>query len=249
MIFPNFILETAQDFWESARVPRSVPADLETACQRALPLSLISMSELSIQKVFEWSRKLGLDVRTPTVNRPLHAMLWAFKGHGFLFVNASDSFEDRLFSMAHESAHFILDYQMVRQRATKTVGPEVCNALDGERIASLDERIHGALQGISVQPHTHLLARTSDGLIQSASVLLSESMADHLAFELLAPSEAAFKVFSSALERTTRDAAEAMLCAQLQENFGFPPRAAKTYAAIIRDRTFPGRSISEWLSL
>src|SRR5262249_17714529 len=140
----------------------------------------------------------------------------------FAFVDAFDDLAERLFSLAHELAHFLRDYLHPRETVTRRLGPDTLDVLDGRRSPTADERLHALLRNAPIGPFTHLCGRDESGLPSNPAGREAEAAADRLAFELLAPA-------ADVGPSTGREE----LVGRLVGLFGLPPAPAERYAAIL----------------
>jgi hypothetical protein len=104
-------------------------------------------------------------------------------GGGFIFLDAADPPAERRFSLAHEVAHFLRDYDAVRREACRRLGPGVLAVFDGHRPATPDEQLQAVLRGVPVAAHVHLLRRDDGGRPKTPAEREAEAAADRLAFE------------------------------------------------------------------
>ncbi len=186
------IAQVAKDFWKSAG-ESAVPYDISGAVNLALPLDIICLSELSLKKVQIWLNERTVFLELEIDDRLLHGFILILRGSGFIFVNGTDSEEERRYTIAHEAGHFLLDYKLPREIAVKRMGGTILEVMDGYREPTIEERIDGVLHSISIKPYTHLLEKVGDGTFNNLDILNSENDADALALELLAPSGTVIK--------------------------------------------------------
>lgn len=181
------IIQVAKDFWKSAGGNNIFPCDIMGAVNLALPIDIVSLSDLSLNRVEAWltERKVFLDLEID--DRLLHGFILISKGTGFIFVNGTDTEEERRYTIAHEASHFLLDYKLLRENAVKKLGVEILQVMDGYRKPTDEERIDGTLTSVSIKPYTRLLEKVGDGTFDNTEILNSENDADDLALELLAP--------------------------------------------------------------
>jgi Zn-dependent peptidase ImmA (M78 family) len=187
------IIQVAKDFWKSAGRNNVFPCDISGAVNMVLPLDIISLSELSLQKIQTWltERKVFFDLETD--DRLLHGFILISRGAGFIFVNGTDIEEERRYTIAHEASHFLLDYKIPRDTAVKKLGGSIMEVMDGYREPTIQERIDGTLTSVTIKPYTHLLEKVGDGTFSKMEILNSENDADELALELLAPNSNVIK--------------------------------------------------------
>lgn len=219
---PVWVVELAGRFWAAAGEPPPFPRDLERSIADAVPLSVVDRHPLTMHAVSAYLRGLGLPVAVVEPDRPLRAALYCWKGSGVLFLDAADPPDERRFSLAHELAHYLHDYDKLRRRVVQALGADGLAVLDGRRRATTDERLQAALRGLTLAPHVHLMSRDPLGRPNGDAERDAEDRADRLAFELLAPAE---------LLRTEADAAA--VAGRLVAEFGLPRLAARQYASIL----------------
>jgi hypothetical protein len=218
MSLPVWCADLSARFWAVAGDPPPFPRNLGLAITGAVPVTVLELSELCVAAVRGWltRREIGIPIDEP--DRRLRACLVAWRAHGFVFLDAGDDPAERRFSLAHELAHFLRDYWYPREAAIQRLGPAVAEVLDGDRPATLDERVSAVLRKVRVGPFAHLLRRDATGRPLTAAEREAEAAADRLAYELLAPA-AALGEFAGPDE--------------LVEKFGFPRAAAEQYAALV----------------
>src|SRR6266536_3027890 len=159
-----WIHEVAERFWDdSGEPPQRFPRDLREAATWALAIGLETLPELSISAVDAWlaQRDSQLLLRIP--DRPLRACMVVHEGNGILFVDAADPEDEQRFSLAHEIAHYLVEYALPRDRARRRLGEGILPVLHGRRAASPEERIGAVLGGVSLGICWHLMERTPDG--------------------------------------------------------------------------------------
>jgi hypothetical protein len=184
-----WIAEMAANFWASAGEEEPFPRNLRRPIARAVSLTVVSLPKLTIGSMIRWLRDCGIicDIESP--DRPLRACLVARNGHGFAFIDGSDGEAEQRFSLAHELAHFLRHYLHVRRQVSRRLGPAALEVLDGERPATLEERLHALVRNSRIGFHIHLMDRDREGFFTTDAVGEAEDDADRLAFELLAPAE------------------------------------------------------------
>jgi hypothetical protein len=220
------VAAAAESFWSEAGVEPAFPRAIRRAVARSQPISVVTLSVLHVAKAEGWLRRQGIAINIDVVNRPLRACLVAHAGAGIIFVDGADTEDEQRFSIAHELAHFLVDYLAPRRAAVARLGEDILDVLDGARPARTDERVVGLLANVTVGPHVHLMGRCGD-LGRPEEIERAESMADALARELLAPWDV-----------VTRQTAHLAIAGDvpaitrlLVERFGLPTIPAKQYAA------------------
>jgi hypothetical protein len=189
-----------------------------------LPLAIIEIDSLTVGNLDQWLHRHHLPRLASVTDRPLRGCLVAYAGIGLLFVDRSDDPEQRRQTLAHEVAHFIVDYLLPREQVAQR-RPELLDVLDGEREPTDAERFDALLADLPVGFHTHLLERDVHGGHLSAATTDIEDRAERLALELLAPLHRVLEELSAAAEHD--------ISQLLRERFGLPAGAATRYAGHI----------------
>jgi hypothetical protein len=211
----------------------------------ALPVTLVKLPKLKLHKVEGWLQRRGVSFLFGCHNRAVRGCLIAFGGEGLIFVDGSDPDNERRFTLAHEIAHFLVDYWQPRMRAIDRLGPTVIEVLDGLRSATVSERVHAILVKAPNGVHTNLMERYVD--VDSSNIWQTEDRADKVALALLAPPE-------KVLSRTDWDAANfeqrlASIISVLDIDFGLPHFASKSYGYSLLKMVHRGPSWVEALGL
>ena len=223
----------ARDFWRSAGRAPDYPAAIGIATCWAEPIGVVHVRQLTTGSLSSWLRS-----GPAPVNRELHGALVARRGRGLILVEAGDDDAERRFTIAHEVAHFIIEYRNPRDRIVSSLGGAVLEVLDGDRPPTTTERVHSLLEGVPLGPHLHLLER---GLLRPREFAeAAESAADRLALELLAPAR---EVRRRVGARASRNAVEQAL----EGDFGLPRAVAGAYARRFESPGTP--SVREWLGI
>jgi len=241
------LMRLAEGFWRMAGCERSFPRDLESGVLWALPLAVVRVPRLQTQNVRNWLSQNGGAVEiVPLPDRPLRACIVASRGCGIVFLDGVDQPDEQRLSLAHETAHFILDYLLPRDRAISALGTSIIQVLDGDRPATPAERLSAVLRGAPIGVYTRLAHRGRAGRVEDADTLACEDAADQLAMELLAPRREAIQRVS----RSGLDAGdEGRIVELLQSDFGLPGPSANAYAKVLRSGVTRARSMRSWLGL
>ncbi len=242
------LVETAAEFWEKAG---GYSPEFEEAVLFNLPITLERLEKLTIEQVKNWltRRKLVQSELISLKDRPLQACLITLGGQAnFIFLDSTDSPAEQLFSLAHEVAHFYLDYQQPRQKVARKLGKSALEVLDGLRPATPEERLSGILAGVRVGPYHHFMQRDGQGNILSGQVLVAEERADRLAIELLAPYETVMPLVKKAIQVERTHAGRITVAGNiLTTEFGLANPIAKIYAGQLIQELGQGQSFREWL--
>lgn len=241
----GWVVRAAETFWRQVGGSLPYPRDLSYVVDRFFPLAVVSLSALSTRRIEQWFAQRDIPYRFAHYDQSLHGCIIAVRGHGVLFVNADDDACEQRFTVAHETAHFLLDYLEPRQRALQLFGSSILPVLDGERLPTMEERIHAVLADVSFGVFVDLMVRNPCGDIDQSFIVQSEDRADRLALELLAPAE---DVLASISNAPLPSKSLYYLTAYLVDSCGLPRSIARKYAELLlRDHIWI--STSQWLGL
>jgi hypothetical protein len=235
----TYLIENmAREFWELADIVGEnggLPRNIQTAITLALPLEIYPVPALRVSHILAWTRRVQMAHRIRGRDRGLHGCLLADRGKGTIFVDASDADDEQRFTLAHELAHFLLDYQFPRQRAISALGPSIQPVLDGERAPTLAERVHAVMSSVHIGTLSHIMERPESGL-PTNMVLDIEDRADRLALELLAPAESVSVLMQQPTAHMGFDARLAYVTQLLTRQYGLPTAIAAPYARYMLTR-------------
>lgn len=245
MIAVDYSIEhAARDFWLLVGSEPPYPRDLEEAVVWALPLDVRKVARLKVSDVEAVARKVGLPYRFGGGDRRLCGCLLAYNSSGVIFLDTADTQDERRFTLAHELAHFLLDYQAPRERALTALGEGIRPVLDGLRPATVEERIHAVMSDAPLGVLSHLMERPSGGMPSSAALSV-ESRADRMALELLAPTASVSKE-AHRLRDLTYNERLSRLRHTLEGKYGLPTATAGWYAGTML-RKSGASSFRDWL--
>ncbi len=237
--------ERAEEFWCLAGGRPEDPCDLESAVIWAFPLEISRILHLQVSDVRTKLRRHGIALEVTGSERRLRGCLVAYGEGGLILLDASDPPEEQRFTLAHELAHYLLDYYTPRQRALAALGESIRPVLDGLRPPTLEERVHALLSRVSLGVLQHLMERPEAGL-PTGAVLDAEDWADRLALELLAPAAPLLDRLSSAVLLRNYPERMAALSQLLTARHGLPLTLATDYARLLI-RHQGGPSFRDWL--
>lgn len=242
------------EFWRLAGELEPFPRKLIGPASLALPLALHELPLLTLDDVRLWFDKRDIPCSLEAANRRLRGCLLAYGGFAFMLVDGSDPDDEKRFTIAHELAHFLLDYWEPRLRAITTLGEDIIPVLDGLRPPTHTERLHAILSTMSLGLHVDLMERTPVGGYTSQATLIAEERADRLAIELLAPADDAWVAFSeipgtSNVSNVSSDYislhkhSTEMLC----QRYGLPKEQARSYSAWLLKKGGRSPGFRDWL--
>jgi len=242
------LAETAADFWEKAGGYNS---EFEEAVLFNLPVTVERLENLTVKQVKNWLTRRK-QVQSDLINladRPLQACLITLGGQAnFIFLDSTDPPAEQLFSLAHEVAHFFLDYQQPRQKVVEKLGHSALEVLDGLRPPTSEERLAGILSGVKIGPYQHFMQRDGQGNILSGQILAAEGRADRLAIELLASAEQVSPIVKKAVQAEKIYSKRLSIAKNiLIEQLGLANPIAKIYAGQLLQELGMTQSFREWL--
>jgi hypothetical protein len=222
MIIPD-LEELARNFWVGTGLHDIFPRDIEQVVALKLPLVLIKLPRLNVPEVGRWLGQRNIAARLPADARDLCGCLVAYRGRGIAFVCGADQPNERRLTIAHEVAHFLVDYLLPRQQVIHELGEGTAQVLDGLRPPIPAERAAAILSHVRLGAHVHVLPRPGINEDTDVAVAHVEDRADRLALELMAPQVCVRDVLDglSAHQALTPDAARAALAT----HFGLPAYA------------------------
>jgi hypothetical protein len=241
----NDIRKIAADFWRTAGGSEGFPRNIEASILWALPLAVVKLPRLRIASVRAWLSEYGLPAIVPAGERELRACVVASRGHGVIFIDGSDPADEQRMSLAHELAHFLLDYVFPRDRAIHTFGLTILSVLDGARAPSPAERLSAVLRGVTLGVYSRLWLRGPLGLARDTRAVAQEDLADMLALELLAPRREIFTRARRFIDQSQVDPISMLL----RTEFGLPESSANAYARVLWVSAKPAPSMRDWLGM
>jgi hypothetical protein len=239
----------AHEFWVGTRLQDTFPRNIECAIAMKLPLALVKLPQLNAQMIGQWLERRHIITPLarlrrrraqpfPRDQRDLHGGLVAYRGYGIIFVCGADDPTEQRLTVAHEAAHFLVDYVHPRQQVIQALGEHMAEVLDGLRKATPAERAAAILSHLRLGAHAHLLPRHGKDEDAQWVVAAAEDRAERLARELVAPQEHVHAILQDLSTRATVGSEHA--CAALAAYFGLPTCAFNDIFRTINQR----RSVS-----
>ncbi len=226
----------AAQFWDDTDLAEAFPRNIEQAIALKLPVTVVKLPIVTIRAIARWLSRHNRNPVFPPYHRDLMGCLYADGGHGFIFVCGADEPEEQRLTLAHDIAHFLVDYWWPRLLVIQAMGSSIIDVLDGHRPARQDERASAVLARVRLGPHWHLLPRQGADPDCDSHIACVEDRADDLGRELVAPHGRVLQMLR-ALPRRRRFEPEAA-CHALGLFFGVPPYAFRAeVAAMHREHT------------
>ncbi len=220
----------AARFWKLAGGRGGFPTNIEYAAMSALEVRIEKVGNLTVSKAasgFGRAKALSSEL---TSERRLRGCVLVSGNGATILVEANDDEAQRRFTVAHETAHLILEVKRRHERMESRLGRGFDDILYGHREATNDERIEAWLRGVRLDPILHLMDRDPDGTRECGRTNQTECAADDLALEILAPrSEMADSIFASGSSRFAETLEAASEIAE--RRFGLPKYIAEMYAS------------------
>ena len=182
----GFDIRTVASEIVSVSAVRAFPRDVVLAAL-SHPIHVELIAELSPKKIDDWLYRQLHWSRPDTADyRGLRGCLVAHRGRALIFLEASETENERRFTLSHELAHFIGHYLAARKKAIARLGPSVVAVLDGDRAPTAAERLSGVLAGCPLGVFRDVLARNGGEPLTIVAERM-ESEADGAVFQALAP--------------------------------------------------------------
>lgn len=243
MRMENESQEIVDFFWKLAGEQEAFPRTLERSISLALPLALVKVPRLDLRAIENWLLRRNVHYLFDCENRSVRGCLVAFGGKGIVFIDGTDSLNELRFTVAHETAHFLIDYWQPRNKSSVKFGTPILEVFDGLREPSIDERIYSIINGTSIGFYTDLMDRKSQNELNETWQV--ENKADKVALALLAPPEAVYRVADLSSRSFTERKQE--IVAALISKFGLPEYVALSYGTDLLKLIGKGPSWAESL--
>ncbi|MEP6776225.1 MAG: ImmA/IrrE family metallo-endopeptidase [Chloroflexota bacterium] len=240
------------DFWGALPYdPPAFPRDLSRVASMALPVVTKELPHLSLKGVNRWLSERNMAESVSGPDRLLRGCMLAYGGYGIVLADSNDPADEKRFTVAHELAHFLIDYSEPRVRAIEALGDEIIPVLDGLRAATRVERLHAILSTVPLGLHVELMERTTAGGYTAKATLDAEDRADRLALELLAPADDALDAMSDLIESSglSHGSRRVRATRLLASRYGLPEAQARDYARLLLKDVERGSSFQDWIGI
>jgi hypothetical protein len=238
------VRRAAEFFWKQAGGDEPFPRSLETPASWGLPIAIVKLPRLWVEDAQAELLRYGISWVGPAAAVCLRGLMLAARGRGFLFINGSDPPSEQRYSLAHEIAHFLLDYYLPRLDAVAKLGPGILDVLDGDRQPTMRERVHASLSAARIGTYEHIARREPQLTLPDR-----EDAADALAVELLAPQQAVWRRLQGGMTDLSGNACGEYLRELLTEHFGLPDFAATGTADLLARRWQRTPSFRQWMGM
>lgn len=204
------------------------PRNVEFAAL-ALPTHIEFIDQLTPDKIDRWLHShLAWATQASGDNRRIRGCLVAHRGRAIIFVEASESEDERRFTVSHELAHFIGHYLAGRELAIARLGEAIVAVLDGDRPPTPAERLSGVLLRCPLGVFRDVLDRDGGEPLSEAAERM-EVEADTAAFLALAPPAEVVARCDAIHQRRDREC----LLQTLQSEFGLAFKDALHHLPVV----------------
>jgi len=243
----GWLTHATEHVWNEIGGEIAYPIDLSSVISRSFPLCVVMLPQLKVSRVESWFQQQGIPFCFLCQDRSLCGCIIAVRGTCFIFADSSDPDDERRYTIAHEVAHFLLDYLYPRLKVLRIFGESILPVLDGERTPTKTETLDAWLSSIKFGTYTDLMPRSSTGAIDQAYILPAEEQADRLALELLAPAEQILSQVALRDPKTINEKTH-FTTQILISVYGLPPAVAKKYGTYLLRNPIQ-KTMAEWFGL
>ncbi len=234
-------------FWKLGGEIEPFPRSLERSVALALPVAIVKLPRLRLGDVEGWLQRRGTVFQFNCQSRAIRGCLIAYSGTGMIFIDGVDSDDERRFTLAHEIAHFVVDYWQPREKASAKLGNTIAEVMDGIRSPSVSERVHALLASTPIGVHTNLMERNEKSGTMNPNVWEIEGRADKIALALLAPPDVV--VTEADISARRFEERQSSMMSLLCNRFGLPSSAASSYSRSLLISIGKGPSWAEAIRL
>ena len=228
------IEKIAADFRAKAGLPQDPPYDIAKAAKLILPLQVIEIAGLDLEKIRQWLRHRNLVDTIDDIeagNRTVHGFILTQRGSGLIFVDSEDLEAEQRFTIAHEVSHFLIDHKIPRQKIISRFGDRLEKIMDGELPLKRSDELFALIKGADIHQRTRSIENDGDGSFRSWINFIAENEADGLALELLAPQQAVVSEILSGKKSLPHQVFTVRCRKLLEQRYGLPTHVAQQYAA------------------
>jgi len=245
------VKQAVNQFWgDLDPLQQTIPIQMEASLWKH-KLTLISLPNLDVSKVYEWL-KSEQSVTPKSVkgrSRSIFGCLVAYAGYGYIFIDKNSPATEQRFTIAREVGHFLYDYVTPRNDAISKLGIGISEVLDGKREATEEERVHAILASVKVDMYVDLLLRDDNNQIINSQTDTSEIIADSVALEIIAPHMLVLKHSRIMPFSAKTDIIQKATYKTLCQLFQLPDSIAYIYSLEIARYFSKQESVRNWLKL
>src|SRR4051794_4462210 len=109
------IQQIAETFWKASLIEKiNFPISttlLEQAILLTEPIAVVKLNKLSLLQISKYFTDRGKIISCPLDSKELYGFVLSYNGYTYIFLNGTESAEEQCFTLAHEFAHYLLDYK------------------------------------------------------------------------------------------------------------------------------------------
>lgn len=232
----------AREFWATSYAEFRYNYDIIKVVESSPNVHLIRIPQLNPTKITSWLTSRKIDIPVENNDRSLDGALLIQNGTVIMFIDTAENDIRQRYTLAHQVSHFLLAYQMPKERAIIKLGKEIAAALKDDTEAPVTQLVQSALQGMTGAAYTLLIEKSEDAFPSDRLNLLPESPADTLALELLAPRYQIIQETASASARLRYSPFKRTCQELLIDKYRIPLEIAHKYAKELASSVTSGPS-------
>lgn len=177
----------ARKFWATTQAEFRYDYDIVKAVESSLNVHLIRMQQLNPTKIISWLASHNMDIPFESKATHLNGALLIKNDNVIMFIDAAENAVQQRYTLAHQVSHFLLNYQMPKERAIMTLGKEIAQVLSGNTEASVTQLVQSTVSNITGNVYTLLIEKWDESTSFDWELLRTKDPAVSLTLELLAP--------------------------------------------------------------
>lgn len=177
----------AREFWATTQAEFRYDYDIVKAVESSGDVHLIRMQQLSPTKITSWLINHEIDIPFESTATHLNGALLIRNEKVIMFIDANENISQQRFTLAQQVSHFLLNYQMPKERAIMTLGKKIAHALRGNNDTSVTQLVQSTVSDIAGNAYTLLIEKKEETTPTDWEQLRAEDPAVSLTLELLAP--------------------------------------------------------------